>query len=412
MKTAKSPRPTRTDRATVPLAETVPLAGFVPLVMTVLCLFLLVGCGQGGSSSADRRLTTGTTAELASGAATTGSEVPEITTVPAPGPQSQSRKDKPVTIGFSIATDTFIIERWNKDIKTFSGAVRDLGGEVIVQLSAGGTREQIAQIEFLLGRKIDVLVVVAHDTEMLSGVIKKARDAKIPVVAYDRLITGVPIDAFVSFNNREVGRLFAKALLHAVPEGKYLVVNGSIRDNNSFEVNAGFHEVIDPYVSSKSVTIINEIWLDQWSSDEALDKIGKVLASTTDIDAISCANDQIAQAAIQLLAEYRLAGKVAVVGQDADISACQKIVEGTQLMTVYKPIARLGQRAAEVAVALARGRRVQSDLMVDNKSGVEIPYYIEEPLAVFANNMDSSVIHDGFHSAEDVYRNASGRVKK
>jgi D-xylose transport system substrate-binding protein len=87
-------------------------------------------------------------------------------------------------------------------------------------------------------------------------------------------------------------------------------------------------------------------------------------------------------------------------------------VEGTQLMTVYKPIARLGQRAAEVAVALARGRRVQSDLMVDNKSGVEIPYYIEEPLAVFANNMDSSVIHDGFHSAEDVYRNASGRVKK
>jgi len=283
---------------------------------------------------------------------------------------------------------------------------------VIVQLSAGGTKEQIAQINFLLAQDIDVLVLIAHDTEMLSGVVRKANEAKIPVVAYDRLITGVPIDAFVSFNNREVGRLFGKALLNAVPEGNYLVVNGSVRDSNSYEVNAGLYEALDTAIDEGKVSVVTEIWLDEWSSDEALRKINEVFERTEDIDAISCANDQIASVAIQVLSEHRLAGRVAVVGQDADIGACQKIVEGTQLMTVYKPIARLAARAAEVSVAVARGDRLTPERFADNKSGRMIPFFMEEPKAVFRANLDSSIIADGFHSAEDVYRNAPERVIK
>jgi D-xylose transport system substrate-binding protein len=318
---------------------------------------------------------------------------------------------RPVKIGFSIATDTFIIERWNKDIKIFSLAAREAGAEVVVQLSAGGTKEQIAQIEFLLTQDIDVLVLIAHDTEMLSGVVKKARDVKIPVIAYDRLIMGVSIDAYISFNNREVGRLFGKALMKKVPRGKYLIVNGSVRDNNSYEVNAGLHEVIDPYVRENGIRVLEEIWLDEWSSDEARLKIGKVLEQTRDIDAISCANDQIAGAAIQLLSEYRLAGKVAVVGQDADIGACQKVVEGTQLMTVYKPILVLATRAAQLAVSIVKGEKLDPDFMVDNRSGMPIPFFMEEPVPVFPENMDSTVIRDGFHSLEDVYRNVRDQVK-
>ncbi len=317
-----------------------------------------------------------------------------------------------VVIGFSIATDTFILERWNKDLKIFTGAASDLGADVIVQLSAGGAKEQIAQINFLLTRGIDVLVVVAHDTDMLSGVVKKARDAKIPVIAYDRLIMGTPIDAYVSFNNREVGRLMASALLSAVPRGRYLIVNGSLRDNNSYEVSAGVHEVLDSRIERGDVRVVDEIWLDEWSSDEALSRIGKVLETTEDIDAISCANDQIAGAAIQLLAEHRLAGKVAVVGQDADIGACQKIVEGIQLMTVYKPIERLATKAASLAVSVANGNAPASGVTIDNRSGAEIPFVREEPIPVFASSMDDTIIRDGFHSAEDVYRNVPGRVKK
>jgi D-xylose transport system substrate-binding protein len=168
---------------------------------------------------------------------------------PAAGGADRGRAEKGVTIGFSIATDTFIIERWNKDMKVFSAAAQELGAAVIVQLSAGGTREQIAQINYLVNQRIDILVVIAHDTEVLAGAVKQVRDAGIPVIAYDRLIMGTPLDAYISFDSREVGRMFGTALLKAVPRGNYLVVNGSLHDSNSYEINAGLHERIDPAIN-------------------------------------------------------------------------------------------------------------------------------------------------------------------
>jgi len=314
--------------------------------------------------------------------------------------------DDPIKIGFSIATDTFIIERWNKDIKIFSETARKLGAEVMMQLSAGGTQAQIDQIEYLMKNDIDILVVLAHDTDLLAGVVKSVNDQKIPVIAYDRLIQGVPITAFISFDNQEVGRLFGKALTAEVPEGKYLIVNGSVKDNNSFEVNTGLHEIIDPLIDDGKIELVEEIWLQEWSSDEAREKILEVLDRTTDIDAISAGNDQLANAAIRLLAERRLAGKVAVVGQDADLLSCQRVVEGLQLMTVYKPIEKLASRAAELAVSIVNGTLPAPDRYIENNSGTPVPYYLEVPIAVYPENMDKTVVKDGFHSAADVYRNA------
>jgi D-xylose transport system substrate-binding protein len=325
-----------------------------------------------------------------------------------PPPRSPEAEAAPeagrITIGFSVATDTFIIERWNKDVKVFSGAVQELGGDVIVQLSAGGTREQIAQINYMVNQNIDILVVIAHDTEMIAGAVKQVRDAGIPVIAYDRLIMGVPLDAYISFDSLEVGRLYGKTLVEAVPRGKYLIVNGSLHDTNSFDISRGLHEIIDPYVESKQIRVEQEIWLEEWSFDEALEKIGAIFKETVDFDAIACGNDAIASAAIQLLAERRLAGEVAVVGQDAELISCQHVVEGLQLMTVYKPIGRLASRAAQLTMAVAENRTIPYDTLRDNGSGIPIPSYIEAPIAVLKDNMEV-IIRDGFHSSEDIYRN-------
>jgi len=320
--------------------------------------------------------------------------------------------EQDLTIGFSIATATFIIERWNKDLRVFTGAAKELGADVIVQLSAGGVREQISQINYMVNQNIDILVVIAHDTELIAGAIRHVREAGIPVIAYDRLIQGVPLEGYASFDSMEVGRQFGQALLGAVPRGRYLVVNGSIHDANSFDISAGLHEIIDPFIESGDVDLVQEIWLNEWSSDEALEKIGSIFAETTEFDAIACANDAIAGAAIQLLSERRLAGRIAVVGQDAELSACQRIVEGTQLMTVYKPIGKLGVRAAALAVAVARRARGEEaeipphDAMLDNNSGIMIPSYLEKSTAIYEYNIDE-VIRDGFHSRDDVFRNAA-----
>jgi D-xylose transport system substrate-binding protein len=307
-------------------------------------------------------------------------------------------------IGFSIATATFIVERWNKDLKVFTGAAQELGADVIVQLSAGGIREQIAQINYMVNQNIDLLVVIAHDTEAIAGAIRQVRDSGIPVIAYDRLIMGTPVDGYISFDSQEVGRAFGRALREAVPRGRYLVVNGSIHDFNSFEISRGLHEILDPHIESGAVVLVQEIWLEEWSFDEALQKIGEIFDEGVDYDAIACGNDAIANAAIRLLSERRLAGEVAVVGQDAELISCQRIVEGIQLMTVYKPIGKLAPRAARLALAIARKESFPPDLLMDNKSGAMIPSYIEKPIAVFADNIDV-VIRDGFHSREDVYRN-------
>jgi D-xylose transport system substrate-binding protein len=318
-----------------------------------------------------------------------------------------TEKERRITIGFSGATGTFIIERWNKDLKVFSGAAQALGADVTVQLSAGGIREQIAQINYMVNQNIDVLVVLAHDTELIAGAIRQVRAAGIHVVAYDRLIQGVPIEAYVSFDSKEVGRHFGLALSRAVPRGRYLVVNGSVHDVNSFDISEGLHEIIDPYIASGAVKLGKEIWLEEWSFDEALEKIGAIFRETTDFDAFACGIDAIANAAIQLFSERRLAGRVAIVGQDAELISCQRVVERTQLMTVYKPIGTLAVRAAQVAVAIAKNEnKPPPDTLLDNHSGAMIPSYLEKTTAVYKDNIDV-VIRDGFHSREDVYRNAT-----
>lgn len=309
-----------------------------------------------------------------------------------------------IRIGFSAASDTFLLERWDRDIKIFMASAREHGAEVIFAKSPGNAMGQIPQIQYLLEQDIDVLVVIPEDMELLSGIIKKILDKGIPVLSYDRPIMNVPITGYVSFDNRVVGRLMAEALLSEAAAGNYLIVNGSIRDNNSFEVNRGVHEILDPYIERKEIQIVEEIWLDEWSFDEASEKIEEVLVRTENIQAISGANDMIAEAAIRLLSERRMAGKVAVVGQDADLLSCQRVMEGTQLVTIYKPIALLAERAALLAVQMARRELPEPDQYINNNSGKDIPFYVEIPIAVYKEQMDDTVIKDGFHSKDDVYR--------
>jgi D-xylose transport system substrate-binding protein len=319
--------------------------------------------------------------------------------------REKTQETQTITIGFSVATETFLLERWDRDIQIFLSSARERGAEVILQKSEGNAQGQIPQIEYLIEQNVDVLVIIPHDMELLAGVLKKAEDRGIPVLAYDRPVMGIPISGYVSFDNQEVGRLLSRALVQAVPQGNYLVVNGSKRDNNSYEVNKGVYDILNPYIERKEITVVEEIWLEEWSYDEALDKIRRVLQKNTRIKAISCANDQIADAAIRALSEKQIAGKVAVVGQDADLLSCQRVVEGTQLMTVYKPIPKLAQRAADLAVSLAKGDKPESEQTLDNGSESPIPFYVETPVAVFKEQMESTVIKDGFHSHEDVYRN-------
>jgi D-xylose transport system substrate-binding protein len=248
------------------------------------------------------------------------------------------------------------VERWQRDRDIFVAKAENLGAEVIVKDAyEDSDRQREIGIE-MINQGADVLVIVAFDKDSLKELVKYAHSHNVKVIAYDRMIKDVDIDFYISFDNTEVGCLMGKSATEKVPEGNYLILNGSQRDNNSFMLNDGYYSVLKPLIDKGDINVAGETWIDAWRDEGSYDYVSKILNSGQKVDAIIAANDQLAEGAITALSENRLAGKVFVTGQDAELGACQRIVEGTQGSTVYKPINTLAEGAAEIAVKMAEGK--------------------------------------------------------
>ena len=309
-----------------------------------------------------------------------------------------SGEDKPL-IGMSF--DSFLIERWQRDRDVFVSTASELGAEVNVQIANGDPSEQIAQIEYFIKKGVDAIVVVAVDCYGLSEIVQKARDADIRVISYDRLIMNAKSDLYISFDNEMVGTMMAQSLVANLPHGgKILSICGSPADQNVSQANIGFNAVIE----TSDLSVVQEEYAPNWLAETAYGVVNKAIADGLTFDGVRCGNDDLASQAFLALSEHRLASTVKLVGQDADLAACQRIVEGTQLMTVYKPVEKLAKEAAEIVVKMARGEKPQvTDTIFD---GVYyIPYKKLAPIMVTRENIDEVIIDGGFHRKEQVYLN-------
>ncbi len=308
-----------------------------------------------------------------------------------------------VQIGLSF--DSYVIERWQRDREVFVSTAQDLGAEVNVQNANGDVKEQISQLEYLIDKKMDVIVVIAIDSEACSEVLKKAKEAGIIVVSYDRLVRNANTDLYISFDNEEVGRLMAQALVDGVPDGGNIItIFGPTTDHNVALVEKGFHSVMEGH----AINTVYSVYAKGWLAEEAYAAVNEALAITSDIDGVLCGNDNLATQAVLALSENRLAGKIIVTGQDADLAACQRIVEGTQTMTVYKPVDKLAKAAAEYAVKLAKGEDIGETETIDDGTN-EVPYIKLEPIAVTGENMRKEIIEGGFQKEEEVYMNVTAQ---
>ncbi|MFZ4616956.1 MAG: substrate-binding domain-containing protein [Rectinemataceae bacterium] len=316
--------------------------------------------------------------------------------------QSHERAGQKPLIGFSL--DSLVVERWRRDLEVLGSSVRELGGDFVYRVADQDAEVQKRQVRELADLGIDVLVIVPNDADRLSDVISELRGRGLAVLSYDRLVRRAGVNLYVSFDNEKVGALMAESALAASPGGDWLILDGARNDNNALLLNRGIHSVLDPSIAAGRITIAGETWPASWDSEDARRTVESALAGGTRFSAVVAGNDMLAEAAIAVLAEYGLAGKVTVVGQDADLAACQRIAEGSQEATVYKPIEALARRAAECAVALARKQVIIANSTIDDGRG-KVPFISLEPILVTADNLDSTVIRDGFHSAGEVYRN-------
>ena len=313
----------------------------------------------------------------------------------------------PKVIKIGLSLDTLKEARWAKDRDAFLARAKELGAQVTVLSANSDDTRQVADVESLITSKVDVIVIVPHDGKAMAKGVEVAGRAGIPVIAYDRIISDSALDLYMTFDNEHVGELQAKYILEKLKDGpkpiKLVRIYGSKTDNNAILFKNGQDKALKDAIASGAVVVVHEDWADDWKPENAKRIMNAAITKNGHtIDAVLASNDGTAGGAIQALREEGLAGKVLVTGQDAELVAVQRIVGGEQSMSIYKPVQALAKRAAEVAVALATGKPVVAKAELNNGKR-EVPTILLDVVTVTKENVDSTVVKDGFHTREEIY---------
>ena len=319
-----------------------------------------------------------------------------------------SGRSRPL-IGLSM--DTLKEERWQSDRDLFVKRATELGADVSVLAANSDDTRQLRDVESLITNKVDALVIIPHNGAAMAKAVEKADAAGIPVLSYDRLITGCDLDLYITFDNVKVGELQGRFIADRVPaNGKLRLIRiyGSKTDNNAVLFKQGQDNILQPLIEAGKIEVLHEDWAEDWKPENAK-KIANAAITKTgpNFDAILASNDGTAGGAIQALIEEGLAGKIIVTGQDADLAACQRIIHGSQTMTVYKPLTLLAGQAADVAVKMALRKPIIARAETDNGK-MKVPSILLDIVAVTKENMMDTVVKDSFRKKEDVYQSAEG----
>lgn len=315
---------------------------------------------------------------------------------------ANSRPGAKVRIGLSL--DTLKEERWQRDRDRFTDKATELGAEVYASSANSDDARQMQDCEALLSRGIDVLVIVPHNGEAMAKAVAAAKKAGVPVISYDRLIRDSDVDLYLSFDNVRVGEEQAHYLVNQLRGKKTKIVRiyGSKTDNNAALFKLGQDNILNPLIASGQIEVLFEDWCVDWKPENAKKIMNAAItAKGRALDGVLASNDGTAGGAIQALTEEGLAGKVLVTGQDAELAACQRILRGTQTMTIYKPLSKLADRAAEAAVVLGKQQVLVANGVVEN-GFKKVPSILEDVVSVDKANLQDTVVKDGFHKAEDL----------
>ncbi|MFO8058440.1 MAG: substrate-binding domain-containing protein [bacterium] len=308
------------------------------------------------------------------------------------------------TIG--LLFDNLREERWQREERIFIEYAEKLGLKIEFRVAAGDPARQLQLGRELLQAGVDLMIVVAVDAERAAEIINEAKENKTPAIAYDRLIKKTPLDLFVSFDAVGIGEIQARTALEKARGNRVMVLAGSPHDVNAHFLYQGQMKVLKPEADRGSIKIVDEVWVPDWEPRQAYQLTKRVIEQKGAIDAVVAANDGTAGGAIQAIKELLPREKVAVTGMDAELSACQRIVEGSQAMSVYMPIRLQAVRTLEAALLMLHNEEIPGITdRVDNEAA-RVPSILLKPVKIDADNLEEVVVKDGFHKREDIYRKA------
>ena len=297
---------------------------------------------------------------------------------------------KDVTVG--VSWSNFQEERWKTDEAAIKQILDKAGAKYISADAQGSPSKQLTDVESLISKGANVLLILAMDSEAILPAVKKAGDEGIPVIAYDRLIES-PNVLYITFDNVGVGRMMAKAILAAKPAGNYAFIKGDKGDPNANFLFSGITEVLKPAMDAGKIKNVGESYTDGWKPDNAQKNMEQILTKNNNkVDAVVAENDGMAGGVVAALAAQGMAGSVPVSGQDGDHAAINRIALGTQTVSIWKDSRDLGHVSAQAALDLAAGKKMTDIQMVKpftgGAKGVKVNGILLTPLAVTKDNLN------------------------
>ena len=311
------------------------------------------------------------------------------------------------TVG--VSWSNFQEERWKTDEAAIKAALEASGDTYVSTDAQSSSAKQLSDIESLIAQGVDALIVLAQDTQAVIPAVQAAADEDIPVIAYDRLIEDDRA-FYLTFDNVEVGRMQARAVLEAAPEGRYVMIKGSPTDPNADFLRGGQQEVLQEAIDAGKIEIVGEAYTDQWLPANAQRNMEQILTETNNgVDAVVASNDGTAGGAVAALTAQGMAG-IPVSGQDGDHAALNRVAAGTQTVSVWKDARELGKNAGEIAVALAAGTAmedIEGATKFTTPGGVEMNAKFLAPVPITKDNLDA-VVDAGWITQEALCQGVSG----
>lgn len=312
-----------------------------------------------------------------------------------------------LTVG--VSWSNFQEERWRTDEAAIRAALEEAGATYVSADAQSSSAKQLSDIESLIAQGVDALIILAQDAQAIGPAVQRAADEGIPVVGYDRLIED-PRAFYLTFDNVEVGRMQARAVLEQAPEGNYVMIKGSPTDPNADFLRGGQQEVLQEAIDAGRITIVGEAYTDAWLPANAQRNMEQILtAQDNQVDAVVASNDGTAGGVVAALAAQGMDG-IPVSGQDGDHAALNRIARGTQTVSVWKDARDLGRAAGEIAVALANGTEmsdIEGAQQWTSPGGTELWARFLEPVPVTRDNL-SVVVDAGWISQEALCQGVTG----
>ncbi|HET7411500.1 MAG TPA: D-xylose ABC transporter substrate-binding protein [Pararhizobium sp.] len=309
-------------------------------------------------------------------------------------------KDKTIGVSWS----NFQEERWKTDEAAIKKQIEADGNKYISADAQSSASKQLTDVETLIAQGADALIILAQDASAIGPAVQKAVNEGIPVVGYDRLIENE--NAFyLTFDNKEVGRMQARAVFEVQPEGNYAFIKGSSADPNADFLFSGQMEVLKEAIDSGKIKNVGEAYTDGWLPANAQRNMEQILTkNNNEVDAVVASNDGTAGGAIAALAAQGMAGSVPVSGQDGDHAALNRIALGTQTVSVWKDARELGKNAAKIANSLAEGTPMDqvegAEKWSGGPKGVEMNAIFLKPVPITKDNLN--VVIDAGWVTKDV----------